>query len=184
MAQLRAAERGDRVRYAACLAEQTALASGSIDLVTVAQAFHWFDRDAFYAEVDRVIAPGGVLAVVAYARLHTDRDIERAVHRFQDVTVGPYWTPQRQLVESGFAGIAIPIEEVEPPAFSIEAELTLSALLGYIGTWSAVGGYRQKVGQDPMPIVQRELEARWGDPNTRRLVQWPLVVRAGRWKAL
>lgn len=182
VAQLRAAEHQAPVRYVACLAEHAALASHSIDLVTVAQAFHWLDRDLFYAEVERVIRPGGALAVVAYARLHADRDLERAVHRFQDGMVGPYWTAERKLVESGFAGIAIPIDGVTLPAFSIEASLTLAELLGYIGTWSAVGRYREKVGQDPVPVLEQELRGLWGDPDTRRRIEWPLFVRAGRWK--
>lgn len=181
VAQLRVAGHRERVGYVASMAEQVALRSRSIDLVTVAQAFHWLDRDRFYAEVERVIKPGGALAVVAYARLHTDRDIERAVHRFQDGTVGPYWTAERKLVESGFAGISIPIEEVSAPAFSIEASLTLPELLGYVGTWSAVGRYRRNQGEDPMPILERELTPPWGAPTTRRQVVWPLVVRAGKW---
>ena len=183
VAQLRAAERRDGLGYVACLGEQTALAPQSVDLVTVAQALHWLERTRFYSEVERVIAPGGALAVVAYARLHADRDLEVAVHRFQDQTVGPYWTPERKLVEEGIAGISIPIEEVSPPAFSIEADLTLTELLGYIGTWSAVGRYRKKVGQDPMPILEQELGPLWGNPSIPRHIEWPLVVRAGRWKA-
>jgi SAM-dependent methyltransferase len=180
--QLRAAEPRHGVAYLACLAERTALADRSVDLVTVAQAFHWLDRDKFYSEVDRVIALGGALAIVTYARLHTDRDIERAIHRFQDGTVGPYWMPERRLVESGFAGISIPIEEVTAPSFAIEAQLTLGELLGYVGTWSAVGRYRKKVGQDPLPALERELGSLWGDPNARRLVEWPLCIRAGQWR--
>lgn len=182
VAQLRAAEHRERVQYVACLAEEPALAAHSIDLVTVAQAFHWLDRGRFYAEVERVMRPGGALAVVAYARLHAERDLERAVHRFQDGTVGPYWTAERQLVESGFASISIPIAAVTLPAFSIEASLTLTELLGYVGTWSAVGRYREKVGQDPLPELEQELRALWGDPDTRRRIEWPLFVRAGRWK--
>lgn len=181
VAQLRVAEHRERVGYVASMAEHVALRSRSIDLVTVAQAFHWLDRDRFYSEVERVVKPGGALAVVAYARLHADRDIERAVHRFQDGTVGPYWTDERKLVESGFAGISIPIDAVTLPAFSIEASLTLAELLGYVGTWSAVGRYRQKVGQDPMPILAEELGRLWGNPNTARRIEWPLFVRAGRW---
>jgi ubiquinone/menaquinone biosynthesis C-methylase UbiE len=42
---------------------------GEIGLVLVAQALHWFDRPAFYTEVQRVLAPGGVLAI-----LYNDRD--------------------------------------------------------------------------------------------------------------
>jgi SAM-dependent methyltransferase len=183
VAQLRAAEQLGRVSYVACLAEQAGLASHSVDLVTVAQALHWLDRERFYSEVDRVIAPGGALAVFAYARLRTEPSIQAAVHHFQDATVGEYWPPERELVESGFSDVVIPVEEVEPPAFSIEADLTLSGLLGYVGTWSAVSRYRSAHGSDPMPRLAKELHRLWGDPNEPRRIEWPLVVRAGRWRS-
>ncbi len=183
LAQLRAAGRSDRLGYTACLAEQAALASASIDLVTVAQAFHWLDRERFYGEVSRVIAPGGAFAVVGYARLRAEPAIQEAVHHFQDRTVGSYWPPERELVEAGFAGIPIPIDEAKPPAFSIESRLTLQELLGYVGTWSAVGRYREQTGQDPMPLLERELEPLWGSPDLPRRIEWPLFLRAGRWIA-
>ena len=45
-------------------AENTGLESASIDLVTCAQAFHWFDEEKFKAECRRILAPGGKLAIV------------------------------------------------------------------------------------------------------------------------
>ncbi|MGO2312586.1 MAG: class I SAM-dependent methyltransferase, partial [Brachybacterium tyrofermentans] len=45
-------------------AEATGLPDASAELVTVAQAWHWFDAEAASAEVTRLLAPGGVLALV------------------------------------------------------------------------------------------------------------------------
>jgi SAM-dependent methyltransferase len=45
-------------------AEATGLAAGSIDAVTVAQAFHWFDADAFQRECQRILRPPGRVALV------------------------------------------------------------------------------------------------------------------------
>jgi len=46
------------------LAESTTLACASIDRITVAQAFHWFDRDAFRAECRRILRGGGLVTLV------------------------------------------------------------------------------------------------------------------------
>ena len=45
-------------------AEETGLPAASAELVTVAQAWHWFDAEEASAEVARLLAPGGVLALV------------------------------------------------------------------------------------------------------------------------
>ena len=45
-------------------AENTGLADASVDLVTAAQAFHWFDNDASKTEFNRILKPGGRLALI------------------------------------------------------------------------------------------------------------------------
>ncbi|MGH8214998.1 MAG: class I SAM-dependent methyltransferase, partial [Rhodanobacteraceae bacterium] len=56
-----------RVEYRAEPAEHTSLAGQSADAVTVAQALHWFDLDAFVPEVRRVCKPGALFAAWSYA---------------------------------------------------------------------------------------------------------------------
>lgn len=181
-AQLRAAARARRVAYLVSLAESSALRSGRVDLITVAQALHWIDLARFYAEVDRVAAPGAALAIWGYARLRVSPAIDALLRRFHDETVGPYWSVERRLVEEEYRGFAIPIQEVTAPPFAIEAELTLADLLGYLRTWSAVGKYLSVNRKDPVEDLAPELAASWGAPATARRVVWPLFVRAGRWQ--
>jgi SAM-dependent methyltransferase len=67
-----AAERalGDRAAFhsVAASAEATTLPDASVDLVTAAQAFHWFDPIAARREMARIVRPGGAIAIVWNAR--------------------------------------------------------------------------------------------------------------------
>jgi SAM-dependent methyltransferase len=180
-AQLRAAPRTPGVDYLAALGESSALAPGRVNLVTVAQAFHWLDKHRFYAEVDRVLADGGVLAVWCYGVLHATPGIEQALERFYNGAIGPYWPAERVHVETGYRDYDIPIAEVPAPPLAIEASLTLDQLLGYLRTWSAVGKFSQANGSDPVDEFALELAPLWGDPDSAQPIVWPISMRAGRW---
>jgi SAM-dependent methyltransferase len=65
-------------------AESIPLADGAVDLVTVGQAFHWFDGDAALAELHRVLRPGGRLALVWNRRVERDR-VNMALDAIVDV---------------------------------------------------------------------------------------------------
>ena len=166
-----------RVTYSVA-AEENGLAPGSTDLVTVAQALHWFNRPKFWAEVKRVLRPRGVIAVWCYELQHVSPAVDAVINRFYRETVGPYWTPDRKLVEEGYRTIEFPFDEFAAPTFSMASEWTREHQVGYLGTWSAVGRYRKEKGADPVELVRPDLEQVWGD-RTRR-VEWPLSVRAGR----
>lgn len=179
-AQLDAAPRHPHVDYRVALAEASGLAGRSVDLVVVAQALHWFAWPAFYAEVDRVLAPGGVVAVWTYGRPHLDDAPADAVLRtFHDETLGPYWPPERSHVVRAYRTLPFPYAELPAPAFAMEAQWTLPALLGYIGTWSAVGRYRTVRGCNPVEAFSRAFHDVWGMADTVRRVAWPLYVRVG-----
>ncbi len=55
-------------RSLACTAEHLAFRDASLDAVTVAQAFHWFDHDRAIAELARVVRRGGRVGLVWNAR--------------------------------------------------------------------------------------------------------------------
>lgn len=179
--QVAAADRTSGALYFAGSGESSALASQRVDLVTVAQALHWFDRDGFHREVSRVIAPGGAFAAWSYGVLRSTPAVDARIARFYSETVGPWWPPERALVENGYRDIAIPIAEVAAPPFSIAATLTLEELLGYIRTWSAVGRFIAGRGYDPVPRLGDALLPVWGDPSAAHRITWPLTIRAGRW---
>ena len=178
--QLGSAPTLGRLYRVAAAGEHCPLGRASVDLVVVAQALHWIDRPAFYAEVRRVVEAGGAIVVWSYdLAVLGDPALDSAFRDFYDRTLGQYWPPERRLVDDRYRGIEFPFEEMESPEFSMVADWTLEELLGYVGTWSAVNRYRASQGHDPGAMLGERLEPGWARRETRR-IRWPLTVRAGR----
>jgi SAM-dependent methyltransferase len=161
-------------------ADRTGESDGSADLVTVAQAAHWFALDGFYEEVRRVLRPGGVVALITYGILDVDKDIKRLVDAFFFEVIGPFWPPEREHVNTGYRQLTFPFEELEPPALSIDVSWTFPEFMGYIDTWSAVREAEKSVGRTPMTAFAAALTQVWGSPDRRRTIRWPLSMRVGR----
>lgn len=179
--QIAHAQPNPRVHYGVALAERSGLAGSSVDLVTVAQALHWFDLDAFYPEVRRVLRPGGILAAWCYGPVELPGSaLQEVVDRFYSETVGPYWPPERLLVEDGYRSLAFPFEELEAPRFTMEARLTPDQLAGYLGTWSATRRYVEATGHDPIPELREELTRLWSPAPQPVPARWPISLRVGR----
>jgi len=180
--QIRHATPHARVSYGVALADASGLEPSSVDLVTVAQALHWLPHERFFEEVRRVLAPGGALAIWCYTRPELAADLDPALLQFYTGTCGPYWSPERNLVDEGYASVAIPIDEVTAPPMHIEARLTLDQFGGYLRTWSAARKLASAIGRDPVVDIEHELRPRWSETgeDDRRLVRWPIRVRAGR----
>ena len=171
-----------RVTYSVAPAERSGLESGSVDLVTVAQALHWFDLERFWAEATRVCAPGAVVAVWCYDLLRVAPEIDAVlVHLYRDV-VGPYWPPERAIVEHGYGSLSFPFDEIRAPSFAMEKLWTLPELVGYVRTWSATRRYMAENGMDPLADVEIEgtLRSAWGDPERQRTAMWDLDLRVGK----
>jgi SAM-dependent methyltransferase len=178
-AQLALAEPHPRVRYSRALADASGLPDGWASLVTVAQALHWFDLAAFYAEARRVLRPGGLLAVWNYNLMEIEPALDGPIQAFYRDTVGPYWPGERRIVEEGYRNLPFPFDEVPVPPQRMEAEWTLGEVARYLGTWSATLRYRDARGHDPVETLVAGLAEIWGAPETKRTVRWPLEVRAG-----
>ncbi len=169
-----------RIEYRVAAAESSGLDAASIDLVTVGQALHWFDFDRFFAEVRRVLAPGGALAAWTYDYARIAPEVDRLVDHLAHDVVGPYWPPGRRWVDERYRTIPFPFEEIPSPVFELHERWPLAPFVGYLRTWSAVARYRQATGVDPVARLLPELTAAWGDPAARRDIRWPIFLRAGR----
>ncbi len=180
-AQIRQAAAHPRVTYHVATAEAPGLAAASVELITVAQALHWFDLDRFYSEASRVLVPGGLLAVWTYARLQVDGGpIDAALEEFYSDVVGPYWPEERRLVETGYRTLPFPFDEISIGSPPMVASWTRSRMIGYVRTWSAVQRFVEARGTDPVPALERRIAPHWGNSESPRQIAWPLSVRAGR----
>jgi SAM-dependent methyltransferase len=168
------------VAFGVGAAESPALPDAAVDLVTVAQALHWLDLPLFFAEVRRVLVPGGVLAVWCYDLLSIAAEIDLILNRFYRDVVGEYWPKERAIVERGYGSLDFPFEEIAAPAFTMEREWALADLLGYVRTWSAVRRFMAARGEDPVLELERELAPVWGAAGRPRRAVWDLDLRVGR----
>ena len=180
--QIAAATPRSNISYRTAAADHSGLPDRSADLVTVAQALHWFELEPFYCEVRRVLKPEGILAVWTYGVFHAEGDgadaVQTLLDRFYHQTVGPYWPPERRHVENSYAELEFPFSELTPPEFSMMTAWTLDDLAGYLRSWSATSRYTEAQGSDPVTPLCAELATLWG--AARRPVVWPLSLKAGR----
>src|SRR5689334_969018 len=156
--QIAAAKPHPRVRYSVAPAEHSGLPDASVDLVTVAQALHWFDVDAFYAEARRVARADALIAVWNYPRPRfVDPELDRVFLEFYDGVVGPYWPAGRRHIEANYTTLSFPFTEMDHPAFGLELDWPFEQVIGYVSSWSATAQYRKALGQDPVPLLRASL---------------------------
>jgi SAM-dependent methyltransferase len=176
--QLAQAPSHPRITWHAAPASDSGLPSASADLVTVAQAYHWFDHESFHLEVERVLRPGGLVAVWCYGLLTCSPEIDAILHPYYQHRLGPWWEPERRHVEEGYASIPWPFDPVPMPAFAMTQLWSLAQLLAYLDTWSAYRTCRERTGADPLAEIALALAKAWGNAPARE-IRWPLAVRAG-----
>ncbi len=176
--QIAKATPAPKVAYAAAPAERSGLAPASVDLVTVAQAAHWFDLPAFYAEVRRVAKADAAVALITYGITECDERLGELVAHFYHDVIGPFWPPERTHVEEGYKSLPFPFREVSAPAIAMRANWSARELLGYISTWSAIRPAEKQLGREPFAKFHEEVTAVMGDQ--RYEIRWPLALRVGR----
>ncbi|GAB3753736.1 class I SAM-dependent methyltransferase [Lysobacter olei] len=168
-----------RVSLAVEPGERTALPGGSVQLIAVAQALHWFDRPKFFAECQRVLAPGGVLAAWGYPDFLAPEGMVEAVEAFR-ARIEPYWPPERAQIDARYAGYDWPFPALPTPTLWLEAEWPLGHFLRYLGSMSASARCQAATGIDPVAHHGPALAAAWGDAADLRTITWPLFLHLRR----
>lgn len=182
--QIAAAKPHPGVKYSVASAEHSGLPDASVDLVTVAQALHWFDVPAFYDEARRVARPAALLAVWTYPRPEfIEPALDRVFFDFYARIVGSYWPPERKHVESRYQTLPFPFDEIPHPPFGLELTWNLEQLVGYASSWSATAGYRKALDRDPLPLLRESLRRVWPESQEPQRLRMPLVMRVARLRA-
>ncbi len=180
--QIRNAFKNNRIRYSIQPAEKTNFADKSFDLITVAQALHWFSYDEFWPEVHRVLTPGGIFAAWVYTWPHVSKEIDHILQiKLLDV-IGEYWAPNNQLAWDGYSDIPFPFSEIESQQLIMALHWNLDQFLSYLGTWSATQRCIEKCGNCFFTELSTELKAVWGNLKDKKSVEMEFHCRIGQHK--
>ncbi|WNJ17853.1 class I SAM-dependent methyltransferase [Pontibacter sp. G13] len=180
-AQLAQATQMDNVRYQVARSEQTPFRDHQFDLITVAQAVHWFDIEAFEREINRVAKPGAVLAIWGYGLLRVSAEIDHFIGSFYRDIIGPYWDPQRSHIDDGYSRIRFGFRRIGTfRQHQIQVRWSFSELLGYLNSWSSVKKAKKlHPTWDPVSELSKEIKPFWS-PNSHKPISFPIFVHL--WK--
>eukprot|EP01112_Ceratiomyxa_fruticulosa_P006863 TRINITY_DN1778_c0_g1_i1.p1 TRINITY_DN1778_c0_g1~~TRINITY_DN1778_c0_g1_i1.p1 ORF type:complete len:258 (-),score=47.92 TRINITY_DN1778_c0_g1_i1:137-910(-) len=175
--QLEQAPKMDNVEYRCAKAEQTGLPDGIADLITVATAIHWFDLDLFWKEVDRILAPGGVIAVWTNGTSETHVLEADKIYKKFFGEILPYFAPQAHMTFNKYKDIIFPYEKNERKITIYPREMPFKAFIDYLGSWSSVQKYLEK---DPHILEQTEKDMatalKLKDPRDPVTIYWEIVL--------
>lgn len=133
------------VSYRQCPAEELPFAPGEVDLVTAMTAAHWFDRPKFLLEADRVLRPGGCLALLGYTLdmeleygdvSNTLNDICKEFYAALTPLRNPHIGPKSvKLYSDMFESCSYPDKEWNE-CYQLKRTLPLSGYIGMVQTFS------------------------------------------------
>ena len=179
--QIQYAFQRQNIEYKVFQAENAELENDSVDIITVAQALHWFDLDKFYSTVMRVGKKDGIIAVWSYDMHKINPQLDKITERL-DVDgeiLGSYWDKEAKYVKEKYKTIAFPFEEISVPVFKTTLHWNLLQLWDYMRTWSSVKKYYSENKLDPLDLVKPEIEALWGNEFDKKTVTWNINIRLG-----
>ena len=173
----------DKINYSVAVAEKVGLGNQSIDLITVAQAVHWFNLEKFYREVQRVSKPGGIIAIWGYWYFHLlpeEEQVNQICQDFLTTVVDQYWPEETKILTQNYQTIDFPFAELKTPFFTMETQWNMEEFLGYVNSFSAIQKLIAVESHEPIWEFSNRLVEAWGDSQRKILFQWPLHMRVGQ----
>lgn len=175
--QLTNAFRAKNISYSKA-GEKTTFPDNQFDLITVAQAIHWFDIPEFYKEVQRVGKKDAIIAVWGYGLVSITPEIDNCLHDLYFKIVGSYWDKERRLIDEHYKTIPFPFAEIPTPEFKLSFAWGLEELEGYLSTWSSVQKYIQANQINPVERFMKEIRPLWKSDTQN--INFPLFLRLGK----
>lgn len=177
--QLAIAPRKENIEYKCTPVEKTDIPADSVDLITVAQALHWFHLEDFYNEVKRIGKKDCVIAAWTYSLGHISTPIDAIVSKLYSDLGHGYWPKERKYIDEAYRTIPFPFKKFTPPPFTVEKNFNFAEFIGYLNTWSAIKEYKKKNNQNPIDLIYADLQTAWGNHESVRMMRWPLHLLVG-----
>lgn len=179
--QIAQAEKKENIFYSTGSAEETAFEDHSLDLITVAQAYHWFRFDLFEKEVKRVARPGAVVAVWGYNIPQCDHSaVNKLIKHFYKEIVGSYWDAERRYVDDTYSTVPFNFEPLPAAEFSIDVNWTKDDVPGYLNSWSSVQHFIKANGFNPVDEFASQLQEIWPGGTGSMVFRFPVFMKIGR----
>lgn len=179
--QLANAKTHHNIYYKVERAENTGFDDNTFDLITVAQAIHWFDQKIFNQEVQRVAKNGGILSVWGYGLLRVDRPIDMLIDSFYHDIIGSYWDKERKYIDEGYKNIIFDFEQLnESKDRYMIVHWNLDHLEGYLNSWSSVQNYMvRNNGINPVHELIENLRPFWAGDQIKS-IRFPIYLKVGK----
>lgn len=178
--QLDFAEKRNNIEYKCMDVEHTDIADHSVDLITIAQALHWFHFDEFYKEMNRISKSGSIIAAWSYSLGQITPTIDAIISKLYSDLENGYWPKERFYIDQGYRSIPFPFKKIMPPVFTVEKQFSFPELIGYLNTWSAIKEFRKRNNKNPIDDIYLELQKVWGTADAIYIMRWPLHMLVGR----
>lgn len=164
---------GKEIEFKVGSSDNIPVDSSSVDLVSCAQAWHWFEPNGFYREAERVLKPTGTLAVYGYGNVevHDERCNHLVSDFYRKLKEGGYWHEKRKHIDNKYQAVTFtsPFLKTERKDLTMACQMNLAHFTGYVSTWSGYCNFNdQHPGNTALHNLQEGLRNILQPQNTQQ----------------